>query len=29
MRKILLVIDMQDDFIEGVLDTQEAKAIVN
>lgn len=29
MRKILLVIDMQDDFIEGALDTQEAKAIVN
>ena len=29
MRKILLVIDMQNDFIDGVLGTQEAAAIVD
>ena len=28
MRKILLVIDMQNDFIDGVLGTAEAQAIV-
>ena len=29
MRKILLVIDMQNDFIDGTLGTQEAEAIVD
>lgn len=29
MRKILLVIDMQNDFIDGALGTQEAEAIVD
>lgn len=29
MRKILLVIDMQNDFIDGALGTQEAKAVVD
>lgn len=29
MRKILLVIDMQNDFIDGALGTKEAEAIVN
>lgn len=29
MRKILLVIDMQNDFINGALGTPEAMAIVN
>lgn len=28
MRKILLVIDMQNDFIDGALGTKEAVAIV-
>ena len=29
MRKILLVIDMQNDFINGALGTPEAEAIVD
>lgn len=29
MRKILLVIDMQNDFINGALGTSEAEAIVD
>ena len=29
MRKILIVIDMQNDFIDGSLGTKEAEAIVN
>ena len=29
MRKILLVIDMQNDFIDGALGTREAEAIVD
>ena len=28
MRKILIVIDMQNDFIDGALGTKEAEAIV-
>ena len=29
MRKILVVVDMQNDFIDGALGTQEALAIVD